>query len=146
MSRIMSFVAARKFSLARPATAPIKLCSAIRKPADANVPKIPSLKRSTANKGARPFFFRRMTNAVSPGVAGESKINEILKKKFPNATNITVEDISGGCGDMFEVHVESEKDFAGLRTVAQHKLVTTALKDEVPKMHGLRIFTYAKNI
>ena len=71
---------------------------------------------------------------------GEERICTILKDTFPNATRIQVEDISGGCGDMYQIHVEST-DFNGKRTIQQHKLVTNALKEEVPKMHGLRIFT-----
>ena len=71
---------------------------------------------------------------------GEVHIQAILKNSFPTATNIQVQDISGGCGSMYEVHIESS-DFVGKRTVQQHKLVTDALKDEVSKMHGLRIFT-----
>lgn len=72
--------------------------------------------------------------------SGEVHIESILKKSFPNAKSVQVNDISGGCGDMYEVHIEST-DFAGKRTIQQHKSVTNALKEEVPKMHGLRIFT-----
>lgn len=52
-----------------------------------------------------------------------------------------VKDISGGCGSMYEIHVESRQDFEGKRIVMQHKLVTDALRSEVGKMHGLRVFT-----
>lgn len=41
---------------------------------------------------------------------------------------------------MFEVHISSS-DFKNLSTVKQHQLVNSALKDEVKKMHGIRIFT-----
>uniref|UniRef100_A0AAX7TMT5 BolA family member 3 n=1 Tax=Astatotilapia calliptera TaxID=8154 RepID=A0AAX7TMT5_ASTCA len=47
---------------------------------------------------------------------------------------------SGGCGAMYEIHIESS-EFKGKRTVQQHQLVNQALKDEIQNMHGLRIFT-----
>ncbi|KAL5021371.1 hypothetical protein ScPMuIL_000526 [Solemya velum] len=54
---------------------------------------------------------------------GEKTIHTVLKSKFPNASFIKVHDISGGCGAMYEVTLEST-DFQGLRTVLQHKMVT----------------------
>ncbi|CAK8683279.1 unnamed protein product [Clavelina lepadiformis] len=71
---------------------------------------------------------------------GEMHIDAVLRKKFPKADTIKVTDISGGCGDMYEIRIYSE-EFEGVRVVQQHKLVTNALKEEVGKMHGLRIFT-----
>uniref|UniRef100_UPI00358EA2C4 bolA-like protein 3 isoform X3 n=1 Tax=Myxine glutinosa TaxID=7769 RepID=UPI00358EA2C4 len=71
---------------------------------------------------------------------GEIKILAILREKFPKAKNVRVVDISGGCGAMYEVHLESE-EFQGKRTVQQHFMVNEALKHEIKEMHGLRIFT-----
>ena len=70
----------------------------------------------------------------------ETKLINILKSKFPTATDIAVVDISGGCGSMYEVFVESP-EFKGLRLVKQHKLVTEALKGDIQDMHGIRIST-----
>ena len=72
----------------------------------------------------------------------EMKLIDILKEKFPSATDIAVVDISGGCGSMYEVFVESP-DFKGIRLMKQHKMVTEALKSEIKDMHGLRISTVA---
>lgn len=72
---------------------------------------------------------------------GEIRINQLLKNRFPEASNVQVNDISGGCGEMYEIKIETV-DFIGVRTLKQHQMVTEALKDEVPKMHGLRIFTF----
>ncbi|KAJ8343796.1 hypothetical protein SKAU_G00311250 [Synaphobranchus kaupii] len=77
---------------------------------------------------------------LSSRTAGEVRITEILKDRFPQATSVEVVDISGGCGAMYEVHIESD-EFKGKRTVQQHQLVNQALKDEIKGMHGLRIFT-----
>lgn len=48
--------------------------------------------------------------------------------------------MSGGCGAMYEIHVESA-DFKGLSTIKQHRLVTETLKEQIKEMHGLRIST-----
>ncbi|XP_051058760.1 bolA-like protein 3 [Phodopus roborovskii] len=71
---------------------------------------------------------------------GELKVTQVLKEKFPRATAIKVTDISGGCGAMYEIKIESE-EFKEKRTVQQHQMVNQALKDEIKGMHGLRIFT-----
>lgn len=77
---------------------------------------------------------------LSSQTNGELRIAQILKESFPQATSVRVQDISGGCGAMYEVHIESN-EFKGKRTVQQHQLVNQALKDEIQGMHGLRIFT-----
>ncbi|XP_058120582.1 bolA-like protein 3 [Anopheles ziemanni] len=70
----------------------------------------------------------------------EELLQKTLQSKFPLAKNITVSDISGGCGSMYEIFVETS-EFKGLSTVKQHKLITEILKDEIKNMHGLRIRT-----
>ncbi|XP_059360403.1 bolA-like protein 3 [Carassius carassius] len=70
----------------------------------------------------------------------ETRLTRLLKEKFPRASSLKVVDISGGCGAMYEIHIESD-EFRGKRTVQQHQLVNQALKDEIKAMHGLRIFT-----
>uniref|UniRef100_A0A8C1UN03 BolA-like protein 3 n=1 Tax=Cyprinus carpio TaxID=7962 RepID=A0A8C1UN03_CYPCA len=71
---------------------------------------------------------------------GETRLTRVLQEKFPRASSLKVVDISGGCGAMYEIHVESD-EFRGKRIVQQHQLVNQALKDEIKAMHGLRIFT-----
>jgi len=44
-----------------------------------------------------------------------------------------VNDVSGGCGSMFNLEVEAEQ-FRGLSLVKQHKLVTGILKKEIVDM------------
>ena len=78
---------------------------------------------------------------ASPSQAEMSLIN-ILKEKFPSASDIAVVDVSGGCGSMYEVYVESP-DFKGIRLVKQHQMVSEALKGEIKEMHGIRISTSA---
>uniref|UniRef100_A0AAG5DF41 BolA-like protein 3 n=1 Tax=Anopheles atroparvus TaxID=41427 RepID=A0AAG5DF41_ANOAO len=93
-------------------------------------------------------FGRRYIHILSPMWSGTSQLNKnseealrkILESKFPLAKNITVSDISGGCGSMYEIFVET-KEFKGLSTIKQHRLITETLKSEIKSMHGLRIHT-----
>uniref|UniRef100_H3CVD8 BolA-like protein 3 n=2 Tax=Tetraodon nigroviridis TaxID=99883 RepID=H3CVD8_TETNG len=83
---------------------------------------------------------RSNQRCMSTQTDGEVRITKILKEKFPLAASLKVVDISGGCGAMYEVHIES-MEFKGKRTIQQHQLVNQALKEEIQGMHGLRIFT-----
>uniref|UniRef100_A0A3B1K6X6 BolA-like protein 3 n=1 Tax=Astyanax mexicanus TaxID=7994 RepID=A0A3B1K6X6_ASTMX len=84
--------------------------------------------------------FRHVFRSFTSKTDGEDRITKILKEKFPLASSLKVVDISGGCGAMYEIHIESD-EFRGKRTVQQHQLVNQALKEEIQGMHGLRIFT-----
>ncbi|GAB0090067.1 bolA-like protein 3 [Sergentomyia squamirostris] len=76
----------------------------------------------------------------SPPKYTEKDLQRSLSEKFPKADVITVTDISGGCGAMYEIFVRSA-DFKGLSTVKQHRLITETLKEQIRDMHGLRIHT-----
>uniref|UniRef100_A0A034V251 BolA-like protein 3 n=2 Tax=Endopterygota TaxID=33392 RepID=A0A034V251_BACDO len=69
----------------------------------------------------------------------QQQIHQLLTGRFPKA-NVNVVDVSGGCGAMFEVFVE-DKEFEGLSTLKQHKLITQTLKEQIKNMHGVRIHT-----
>ena len=81
-----------------------------------------------------------MSSTTDAAAPNEQKLIDQLRVKFPNATDIAVVDVSGGCGAMFEVFIEAP-DFKGMRVVKQHQLVNQALKSEIKEMHGLRIST-----
>ncbi|XP_022914107.1 uncharacterized protein [Onthophagus taurus] len=70
----------------------------------------------------------------------EEELTNILAKKFPNAKKIDVNDVSGGCGSMFDVVIASD-DFKDMNLVKQHQMVTNALKEEIKLLHGIRIQT-----
>lgn len=55
-----------------------------------------------------------------------------------NATDVTVLDNSGGCGSAFTVAVVSPK-FEGLKLLDRHKLVNSALEEELKAIHALSI-------
>ncbi|KAI5959109.1 hypothetical protein KGF57_002205 [Candida theae] len=69
----------------------------------------------------------------------ETQIYNILQKEF-DPVNLQVQDVSGGCGSMFAILVESPK-FKGLPMIKQHRLVNDLLKDEIKKWHGLQLKT-----
>ncbi|XP_053320562.1 bolA-like protein 3 [Spea bombifrons] len=89
---------------------------------------------------SRSCILCKMRRSFASKTEGEDRITEVLKTRFPKATSVRVVDISGGCGAMYEVHVESE-EFKAKRTVQQHQMVNDALQEEIKVMHGLRIFT-----
>jgi BolA-like protein 3 len=53
---------------------------------------------------------------------------------------VEIRDVSGGCGDFFQVLVVSPK-FAGVPMVRQHRLVNEVLEKEIGNMHGLTLKT-----
>ncbi|TRY93261.1 hypothetical protein DNTS_021642 [Danionella cerebrum] len=75
----------------------------------------------------QPQVLRRniIARSASSLSDGELRITQLLKEKFPQATSLKVLDISGGCGAMYEIHIESD-EFKGKRTVQQHQLVNQA--------------------
>ncbi|KAJ6636887.1 hypothetical protein lerEdw1_013928 [Lerista edwardsae] len=94
------------------------------------------------------FLLRNTLRTFASQTDGEARVAQVLKEKFPQAAAIKVVDISGGgsssssggCGAMYEIHIESE-EFKEKRTVQQHQMVNQALSEEIKTMHGLRIFT-----
>jgi stress-induced morphogen len=68
-------------------------------------------------------------------------LRELLAEAFPDATELDVQDRTGG-GDHFQVTVSSSR-FAGLSLVEQHRLVYAALERPLADgtIHELRIST-----
>ncbi|PNF40630.1 BolA-like protein 3 [Cryptotermes secundus] len=84
-----------------------------------------------------PQLLSRLWNgpqAVS-GNTTEKKVKEILQQQFPRAKTIDVVDISGGCGAMFEIIIETA-EFKGLSMVKQHRMI-----NEVKIRHSLSELT-----
>jgi stress-induced morphogen len=68
-------------------------------------------------------------------------LQHLLQEAFPDATDLSVEDRTGG-GDHFQVTVESPR-FNGLPLLDQHRLVNQALAGPLSDgtIHELRIKT-----
>jgi stress-induced morphogen len=73
-------------------------------------------------------------------MAGEP-LQRLLQDAFPDATELSVEDRTGG-GDHFQVTVATPR-FDGLPLLAQHRLVNDALAEPLRDgtIHELRIKT-----
>ncbi|ORZ05758.1 bola protein [Absidia repens] len=77
--------------------------------------------------------------ATHSGITADSlkaTITEQLQAQF-----VQVDDLSAGCGQMFEVIIVSPA-FSGLRLLARHKLVNEKLKDEISKVHAFSQKSY----
>jgi len=68
-------------------------------------------------------------------------LQQLLERAFPDATEVRVEDRTGG-GDHFQVTLASPS-FAGLSLLDQHRLVNEALAEPLRDgtIHELRIKT-----
>jgi stress-induced morphogen len=69
------------------------------------------------------------------------RLEQLLREAFPDATELSVEDRTGG-GDHFQVTVASGR-FSGLSLIDQHRLVYDALSAPMADgtIHELRITT-----
>ncbi|MEJ7568082.1 MAG: BolA family protein [Gaiellaceae bacterium] len=74
-------------------------------------------------------------------MTGADTLDTLLRRAFPDASALTVEDRTGG-GDHFQVTVASDS-FDGLSLVEQHRLVYDALAAPLAdgSIHELRIKT-----
>jgi stress-induced morphogen len=85
-----------------------------------------------------PFIIRRLSTQRPSMTAGERLLFEKLQVLTPKT--LEVNDISGGCGSMYQVSIESLK-FKGIPMVKQHRMVSEILKEEIKTMHGIQIKT-----
>lgn len=83
-----------------------------------------------------PRFARRLYSTRPTGEY-ENKIFSLLENDF-KPKELLVQDISGGCGSMFAIRIESA-EFKGLTPVKQQQLVYKSLGEELPKWHGLQL-------
>ncbi|EKG10853.1 BolA protein [Macrophomina phaseolina MS6] len=78
-----------------------------------------------------------------PDYLSEGELHVFNKIKDNLApVRLEVQDISGGCGSMYALDIESPK-FKGLTVIKQHKLVNEILKDEIKSWHGVQLRTKA---
>lgn len=70
---------------------------------------------------------------TTSGVSKES-LDQAIRSRLA-ASHVEIEDISGGCGQAYEVIIVSPA-FAGKRTLQRHKMVNAALKDEIAAVHA----------
>lgn len=71
----------------------------------------------------------------------QESLQQKLLESFPEAIERKVFDISGGCGQSYEVLIVSP-EFAGKTTLAKHRLVNERLKDEISQLHAFSQKTF----
>ncbi|KAK3649987.1 hypothetical protein LTR56_006574 [Elasticomyces elasticus] len=69
------------------------------------------------------------TTGVTPNTLGAT-----LKEKL-EASHVDIQDLSGGCGQMFEAVIVSPQ-FTKKTTLARHRLVNGTLKEEIAAIHA----------
>ncbi|KAI0016309.1 bola-like protein [Xylariomycetidae sp. FL0641] len=69
----------------------------------------------------------------------ESAIWDKLVTEFA-PTQLTVQDISGGCGSMYGIEIASHK-FRGVNMLKQQRMVNAVLGDQLKGWHGLQLRT-----
>lgn len=70
------------------------------------------------------------------GVTKEGVVETLNSKLKP--VHLEVIDTSGGCGASFDIEIASAQ-FEGKRLLERHRLVNTALADELKSIHALSI-------
>ncbi|TKA83122.1 hypothetical protein B0A55_00901 [Friedmanniomyces simplex] len=63
-----------------------------------------------------------------------STLSTIIKTKL-EASHVDIQDLSGGCGQMFEAIIVSPQ-FTKKTTLARHRLVNGTLKEEIAAIHA----------
>ncbi|KAI1144437.1 bola-like protein [Hypoxylon sp. FL0543] len=71
--------------------------------------------------------------------ASESAIWDKLVAEFA-PTELSVQDISGGCGSMYGIEIASEK-FRGANMLKQQRMVNAVLGDQMKGWHGVQLRT-----
>jgi stress-induced morphogen len=103
---------------------------------------IASLSSSRKQKAMLRRVVSRLCQAAGAGEIRfqPSEIEAKLRSGIADVSQCNVQDISGGCGSFYKVSVVSPS-FEGKTPLGQHRMVHEALKDVIPKIHGLTIET-----
>lgn len=83
----------------------------------------------------------RSTQPLFHIMVSQADLERAIHQKLGNIDTLYVSDVSGGCGQAFDVVIVSEQ-FEGKRTLQRHRLVNDCLKDEIASMHAFSQKTY----
>jgi BolA protein len=75
-----------------------------------------------------------MADATVTSGVDRQQLDTAIRSRL-EATHVEIEDISGGCGQAYEVTIVSPQ-FEGLRTLKRHQLVMKHLMEEVKAVHA----------
>ncbi|OCK82890.1 bola-like protein [Lepidopterella palustris CBS 459.81] len=99
--------------------------------------------RHSAPPAHRRMYSQPSSSPEPPDYLSEGELEVFNKIKVElDPVRLEVQDISGGCGSMYALDIESAR-FKGLPVIKQHKLVNQVLADEIKKWHGVQLKTRA---
>ena len=83
---------------------------------------------------------RRFFTTTLRTLNNKSPIQLTLENKLTSTfgNDISVIDQSGGCGASFQINIVSDQ-FKGKRLVQQHKMVKSAIKEEMKEIHAVTL-------
>ncbi len=97
--------------------------------------------RFTPSSPTTTFHTTNLTRNYSANKSSEltkeQLITQVLTEKFAPIL-LNVQDVSGGCGSMFNVLIVSD-DFKGQSPVKRHRAVHEILKEDIREMHGISL-------
>lgn len=101
--------------------------------------------RTTSTRIFSQIHQRLQSTRLEPPAELDDAERDIFNKLVDGLAPVSaleVHDISGGCGQMYNVNITSEK-FKGLPMIKQHKLVNSIIGEEIKKWHGIQLKTTA---
>ncbi|KAJ3364835.1 hypothetical protein GGF32_001012 [Allomyces javanicus] len=100
-----------------------------------------SLQAAPSTTASRAFSTPAAENDALPEFDTDAERAVYLKLRSALApTALEVRDVSGGCGAMYELYIESPQ-FAGKNKVQQQRIVNQVLKEDIATWHGVRMTT-----
>ncbi|KAJ1334998.1 BolA-like protein 3 [Microdochium nivale] len=102
------------------------------------VPRLPSSRAAYSSESTPP---PTTTPPAKPDYLdeAESQIWDKLSAELA-PTELSVKDISGGCGSMYGIEIASEK-FRGANMLKQQRMVNAALGEQIKGWHGVQLRT-----
>ncbi|KAJ1033882.1 hypothetical protein NDA16_000090 [Ustilago loliicola] len=74
-------------------------------------------------------------------MVSSQELESAIRQKVQNVSTLVVSDVSGGCGQAYDVVIVSDA-FEGLNTLKRHRMVNELLKDEIAQLHAFSQKTY----
>ncbi|KAI8866650.1 hypothetical protein GQ42DRAFT_165354 [Ramicandelaber brevisporus] len=96
--------------------------------------------RTFSTIGGRSFYAPATLPVPVELSEGERKLFSKLNERL-EPIMLEVADISGGCGSMYAVSVQS-KQFDSVALLQQHMMVKNILKEDIAGMHGIQLKTF----
>ncbi|CAD6886337.1 unnamed protein product [Tilletia controversa] len=68
-------------------------------------------------------------------VVSSAQLEAAIRSKIDNVSTVIVSDVSGGCGQAYDVVIVSDA-FEGIPTLKRHRMVNDHLKDQIAQLHA----------